>query len=142
MATKKPSLTGKPGAQPGNTMRLNGNRGRLITDALVRALFREMPDEKGVMVPKKRFFDMIEHIADKAASGDIVAIKEVYDRLEGKPVTPMEHSGEIGQKQVDLTPVEDLRAQIRGAYASGRALGTILARSEAVVDVPDAPAAS
>lgn len=65
------------GAQPGNA---NYRKGRLFADAINRAL--ELPS---------RFerLKRIEAIADKlvtmAEDGDIQAIREVADRLDGKP---------------------------------------------------------
>ena len=60
-----------PGAPKGNK---NTARAKIWTDALRRVILR---DKKGLDAMARALFDM-------ALEGDIVAIKEIGDRLEGK----------------------------------------------------------
>lgn len=71
---------------------------KILRDALMIAVNREdLIDGKKV----KRIAQIAESVAKLAASGDLPAIKEVWDRIEGKP------SQSIGLGQApDLTPLE------------------------------------
>lgn len=73
----------KRGAQPGNK---NGAHDKPWTKALERALLQY--EAKGI-----RAGEAIRHIADgvvkRALAGDGVAVKELSERLDGKPVQPI-----------------------------------------------------
>ena len=57
---------------------------KIMTDALLVALKREVKDADGK--PTKRLTQIAEKLASKAGDdGDTQAIKEVFDRTEGKP---------------------------------------------------------
>jgi hypothetical protein len=45
---------------------------------------------------RKRLRTVARALLDKAEGGDVAAIKEVADRLDGKPAQSHEHSGEGG----------------------------------------------
>lgn len=65
---------------------------KLWTDALRRAINRES-DGKG----SAKWLDVIANrVIEDAASGNIVAAKEIGDRLEGKPKQQTEVSGPDG----------------------------------------------
>jgi hypothetical protein len=72
-----------------------GNKRRLImTDALMLALHREaqgIVDEDGK--PTKRLNVIANQLVQKAAEGDIQAIKEVFDRTDGKAIQAMQVEG-------------------------------------------------
>lgn len=53
--------------------------GRLVRDALAAAL--RAPAEGGAT----RLDAVLAALIDKAAGGDLAAIKEIFDRLEGRP---------------------------------------------------------
>ena len=55
-----------------------------MRDALVVALHRECEVANGK--PTKRLYVIADKLAQKAAEGDVVAIKEVFDRVDGKSV--------------------------------------------------------
>ena len=68
--------------QPGQSGNPNGLKLRkIVREALTRAVL----DDVGAPMPPKTKLDAIVagHLA-KALEGDVPAIKEVYDRLEGK----------------------------------------------------------
>lgn len=56
---------------------------KLMRDAIRLALHR--PDEKGT----KYLTRVAEALVDKAVSGDVMAIKEINDRMDGKAVQPV-----------------------------------------------------
>ena len=78
------------GGQPGNN---NAVKGRLITDALRAAMLREAKGADGK--PTKRLNLMAEKVAELAAQGEPWAVKEAWDRLEGKAPQAIEHSGQL-----------------------------------------------
>ncbi len=67
-------------------------RGKILTDALITALHREADmiiDGK----PTKRLIMIAEQLVKKACEGDLAAIREVWDRVEGKAIQITEHAG-------------------------------------------------
>lgn len=66
---------------------------KIWSDAVRRAVLRRLENEEGK--PQK-----IERLADKvvewALEGKMDALREVAERLDGKPVAPKEHSGPDG----------------------------------------------
>lgn len=62
----------KKGAQPGNN---NATKGKVWSDAVRKAL-----------LSGKKLDILAKKLVDMACEGDIQAIKEVGDRLEGKPM--------------------------------------------------------
>ena len=65
-------------------------KGRPWRDAIERALERRhgKADLKGID-------DLADTLINAAACGDITAMKEIGDRLEGKPAQVLEHSGNV-----------------------------------------------
>lgn len=71
--------------QPSAERRKEGrNRRKLATEALNLALNREVEYEGKTT---KYYVIMADMLAKKAAEGDLAAIKEVFDRVEGKATT-------------------------------------------------------
>jgi len=60
-------------------------RRQIMTDALLTALKREVDNIEGGK-PTKRLNIIANQLAIKASDGDIQAIKEVFDRTDGKAV--------------------------------------------------------
>ena len=78
---------------------------KLITDALRVAMQREAKlDGK----PSKRLYVMADKVAIAAMNCEQWAVKEVWDRLEGKPHQAIEHSGTIEHENVTDTLAEVL----------------------------------
>jgi len=73
MAFKK-GESGNPGGRP--------TRGKILTDALITALQREAKDCDGK--PTRRLYVVADALVRRAQEGDIAAIREVFDRVEGK----------------------------------------------------------
>jgi ribosomal protein L17 len=88
-ARKTPSRGGKPD--------------KLWTDAL-RIVVNEVAEDGD----KKKLRRMAEKIVDLALAGDMQAIKEIGDRLEGKPTQRVEATGEDGGpiEYADMTTKE------------------------------------
>ena len=82
--------------QPTEGARKQGQgRRRLMTDAIMLALNREadsIVDGK----PTKRLSVIVEQLVKKAEGGDLAAIKEVIDRVDGKAIQALEHTGKDG----------------------------------------------
>lgn len=65
---------------------------KIWTDAVRRALHRE---SEGKGSPK--WLDVLANrLVEAAADGDVSALREVGDRIEGKPTQRMEHGGPDG----------------------------------------------
>lgn len=64
-----------------------------MRDALVVALHREAEDANGK--PTKRLYLVAEKLVLRALEGSETAIKEIFDRVEGKATQPVEHSGNL-----------------------------------------------
>ena len=73
-------------------------RGRkgAMTSALVVALNRET-DEIVDGKPTKKLAQIVRQLVNKAGDGDLQAIKEVFDRIDGKAMQALELSGLDGK---------------------------------------------
>jgi hypothetical protein len=60
---------------------------KLMRDALILALHRAADTEDGK--PTKRLNLIADQLVTKAIAGDVPAIKEVFDRVDGKSVQPI-----------------------------------------------------
>lgn len=76
--------TNKGGAPIGNQ---NGKKGKLFYDALRIALLQE---------DRKRLRNITDKLVKAAENGDAWAVKEIMDRMDGKPVQATEISGVDG----------------------------------------------
>lgn len=84
-ARKQPSQGGKPD--------------KLMRDALMIALKREAKDDKGKKTTK--LANIARKLVDLAEAGDVQAIKEVADRVDGKATQPLEHGGTMLEQWLD-----------------------------------------
>ncbi len=76
------------GAQPGNK---NATKNRPWADAINRALLAD---------DGKRLRELAEKLIEKALGGDVTALKEVADRLDGKPAQQLQLAGADGEALV------------------------------------------
>ena len=82
---KEEELERKVGGQPGNT---NSNKNNRIWANTIRKL--------AIQEDYKRIHAIAEKLFEKAAEGDLGAMKEVGDRLDGKAVATQELTGPDG----------------------------------------------
>lgn len=73
-ARKTPSAGGKPD--------------KFMRDALIVALHREAQNSEGR--PTKRLYLVADKLVEKATEGDVAAIREIFDRVDGKAIQPIE----------------------------------------------------
>lgn len=73
----------------------NKGKDKPWADALRLAVFRE--DTEG----RRRLQAIAEKCADAAEAGDMQAMKEIGDRLDGKPAQALEHSGDMTVRHED-----------------------------------------
>lgn len=71
---------------------------KLIRDALRVALNREAVNAEGK--PTKNLYLIAEALVEKAKTGDVPAIKEIADRVDGKAVQPL--AGSDGEEPITL----------------------------------------
>ena len=70
----------------------NGAKSRIVEQALIRAIKqRDFEAGDGITLRK-----IAESLIDRAIAGDLMAFKELADRLDGKPKQQLEHSGTDG----------------------------------------------
>jgi hypothetical protein len=67
---------------------------KFMRDALILALHRAAVDCDGK--PTRQLNNIADALVRKAAEGDVGAIKEVFDRVEGKAIQATEISGPDG----------------------------------------------
>ena len=78
----------------GEVIAKSNTKRRIMTDALMLALNREVEDCDGK--PTKQLAIIAKKLTEKAAEGDTQAIKEIFDRTDGKAMQAMELSGPDG----------------------------------------------
>jgi hypothetical protein len=72
----------------------NGNSARLIRDALLRELLREVDDDGRTAT---RLELTARALIDKGTGGDVAAIREAYDRIAGKTLPGVAQSDDEPQ---------------------------------------------
>ncbi len=85
----------KIGAQPGNTSAV---KGKVWTDAIRRAIER-----RSKMRKVDALDELAEHLLAKCDERDMMALKELGDRLEGKPVALIAGMGEEGALKIIIS---------------------------------------
>jgi len=87
----------------GNSGNPNGRprRGNTLADELRKVLNRKGPDGK------KNNVAIAEKLVELARSGEVKAIREIFDRVDGRALQPIEHGGVGGAKNVLITVVYD-----------------------------------
>lgn len=91
------------GAQPGNT---NQSKGRPWAAAIARAL-----EKRSLVEQRDALDDLAEKLLAKADEGDLEALKELGNRLDGKPAQSVALTGEEGgpvQHSVEVAIVGNL----------------------------------
>lgn len=80
--------------QPADEARKEGRQKRkIMTDALIIALHREAAGADGK--PTKKLNAIADKLVDRAIDGDVAAIKEVFDRSDGKVPMPVGGTDEL-----------------------------------------------
>lgn len=92
----------KRGAPLGNN---NGGKSKIWSEAIRRALCRVDADEEG---GKRAIERLAESLVQKGLSGDVAALKEIGDRVEGKVAQP------IGGTD-DLPPIKGIEVNFVSA---------------------------
>lgn len=79
-----------------------GKPDKLMRDALMLALKREAQDADGM--PTRRLYIVADKLVEKAMEGDIAAIREICDRVDGKPgaVLPLESDNTLALTLIGL----------------------------------------
>lgn len=90
-------------------------RWEFLAQHLIAELNEIMPDSTG------RARMLIRALVNQAIDGNVQAIKEVFDRIEGKAPQPVEHDGEIEHKHSGST--ELLLSRIARIASHGSAEG-------------------
>jgi hypothetical protein len=86
------------GAPVGNK---NAAKGKAWADAIKRALGRRGPDAF------KAIDDLADKLLDLGMAGDLSALKELGDRLDGKSVQQVELDAEFRQRDITDKPLGD-----------------------------------
>ena len=95
--------TNKGGAPVGNQ---NGKKGKLFYDALRIALVQE---------DKKKLRNIADKLIKAAEAGEAWAVKEVMDRMDGKPIQATEITGADGGLLETLNTVNIVLKKPNGA---------------------------
>lgn len=86
---------------------------KIWRDAIMRAVRRLNGDPVMGHGPKEQRLDRLaDALVCKGIEGDVAAIREIADRLDGKAIQAIEHSGEIETNYVARVPaaVSDMDA--------------------------------
>lgn len=84
-------MVNKGGAPEGNQ---NGRKGKVWADAIRRAV---------VDKDQKTLNKLAKKLVEKGAEGDLASLKEIGDRLDGKPVQAIEGTGDDGELALTMT---------------------------------------
>jgi len=78
---------------------------KLWRDAIMRAVRREIA--KGEKT--KRLETLADALVAKGIKGDVPALKEIGDRLDGRPTQGIEHGGEVDHNVIFYTIYEAVK---------------------------------
>ena len=82
---------------------------KIWSDAVRRALLREDPKTKAMVLD-----NLAKSLINKALEGDVPALKEIGDRIDGRAMQALELTGAGGGPlQIDLPPLDAIRATMR-----------------------------
>ena len=70
---------------------------KIWADAVRRAVLRRLENEEGKPQKIERLAD---NLVEMGLTGDVSALKEIGDRLDGKPVAQVRGSGEDGEHEI------------------------------------------
>ena len=99
---------GKPGAPKGNQNAKNG-KGSLWADAIRKEVLRA-DDVAGV----KKLRKLARKLVDSGLEGDLVALKEIGDRLDGKPAQTVQRTDNRTITMIQRVIVDQSKPPIEG----------------------------
>lgn len=67
-----------------------GKPGRKPNERVIRHFLSDMLDQYDAKTERKRIGNICTKLMEAAEDGDLAAIREVFDRVEGKPTTIVE----------------------------------------------------
>lgn len=73
---------------------VKGKSGRKPNEHVFRFALTERLDEIDPVSGRKKLFSIAEKLVDMALGGDMQAIKELMDRVDGKPAQSLVHSND------------------------------------------------
>ena len=111
---KAPPTAWKPG-QSGNEG--GAKRDKFMRDALIIALKREAEKDSKT----KRLQTVAEALVHKAMEGDVPAIKEIFDRVDGKVPNENHNTNEVGENTLEalLKAIDGRSRDIVAPQANG-----------------------
>lgn len=74
----------------------NKNSGRKANESVFRHALLERLDELDPSADRKKLFSIAAKLVDSAVEGDLGAIREIMDRVDGKPKQTSEVTGPDG----------------------------------------------
>lgn len=98
---------------------------KVWADAIRLAVNRIGTGEDGQA--RKKLALLADSLVTRAIAGDVAAMKEIGDRLDGKPTQAIEHSGEMTVRHEDrLAEIEQRRDEEQGRLQSLAGSGTTI----------------
>ena len=113
-------MTQRMGAPKGNQ---NGKKGKEWSDALRKAVYRPSNEVNDEGQRKRRLEVIADKVATLAENGEMSAIKEVGERLDGKSPAYMEVSHSDITERTYEQLLEELRQELEGTGISPESLG-------------------
>lgn len=78
----------------------NANSGRKKNERPIRCVLTAILDEMDATTERKRLWNVCYKLVEKAEEGDLQAIRDMMDRLEGKVSQGIHGGGESGEHEL------------------------------------------
>lgn len=82
---------------------VKGKSGRKSNERPIRHALSQKLDETDPSTGRKRMINLVEALLTEAENGDLQAIREVFDRVEGKPTQAIIGGEDDGSHKVTFT---------------------------------------